>query len=51
VQKATARPAAGIGEAAGLLLSQVRGGDVVITLSAGDGNVVGQRLLAMLRGA
>ncbi|MCX6019741.1 MAG: Mur ligase family protein [Chloroflexi bacterium] len=43
------RSAAGIGDAAGMLLSQVRGGDVVITLSAGDGNGVGARLLEMLR--
>lgn len=49
ITKTGARPASGLSEAAGLLLSQVRGGDVVITLSAGDGNDVGQRLLAMLR--
>jgi len=49
ITKAGARPASGLSEAAGLLLSQVRGGDVVITLSAGDGNEVGHRLLTMLR--
>jgi len=32
-----------------VLMSQVRGGDVIITLSAGDGNQVGERLLQMLR--
>jgi len=46
---APARPVGGFGDAAGLLYSQVRGGDVVITLSAGDGNLVGVRLLEMLR--
>lgn len=44
-----ARNAASFGDALGILMSQVRGGDVVITLSAGDGNVVGRRLLEMLR--
>jgi UDP-N-acetylmuramate--alanine ligase len=44
-----ARNAASMGDALGMLLSQVRGGDVVITLSAGDGNLVGERLLEMLR--
>ncbi len=44
-----ARNAASFGDALGVLMSQVRGGDVVITLSAGDGNQVGERLLQMLR--
>ncbi len=43
-----ARNAASFGDALGVLMSQVRGGDVVITLSAGDGNQVGERLLQML---
>lgn len=41
--------AASLGDALGMLISQVRPGDVVITLSAGDGNQVGERLLEMLR--
>ena len=44
-----ARNAATMGDALGMLVSQVRQGDVVITLSAGDGNLVGERLLEMLR--
>ncbi len=44
-----AHNAASFGDALGILLSQARGGDVVITLSAGDGNLVGERLLEMLR--
>jgi UDP-N-acetylmuramate--alanine ligase len=44
-----ARNAASFGDALGALLAQVRGGDVVITLSAGDGNEVGKRLLEMLK--
>ncbi len=44
-----ARNAAGFGDAIGMLMSQVRGGDVIITFSAGDGNVVGTRLLEMLK--
>ena len=44
-----ARNAASFGDALGVLMSQVRGGDVIITLSAGDGNQVGERLLQMLR--
>ena len=44
-----AHNAASFGDALGMLISQVRGGDVVVTLSAGDGNVVGERLLEMLR--
>ena len=43
------RNAASFGDALGILISQVRGGDVVITLSAGDGNLVGKRLLEMLK--
>ena len=43
------RNAASFGDALGVLMSQVRGGDVIITLSAGDGNQVGERLLQMLR--
>ncbi|MCS6772828.1 MAG: UDP-N-acetylmuramate--L-alanine ligase [Thermoflexales bacterium] len=42
------RAAASFGDALGFLISQVRPGDVVITLSAGDGNQVGERLLEML---
>jgi UDP-N-acetylmuramate--alanine ligase len=44
-----ARNAASFGDALGVLMSQVRGGDVVITMSAGDGNQVGERLLQMLK--
>jgi UDP-N-acetylmuramate-alanine ligase len=44
-----ARNAASLGDALGMLMSQVKGGDVVITLSAGDGNQVGERLLEMLK--
>ncbi len=43
------RCAATFGDAVGMLMSQVKGGDVIITLSAGDGNVVGTRLLEMLK--
>jgi UDP-N-acetylmuramate--alanine ligase len=43
-----ARNAASLGDALGILVSQVRPGDVVVTLSAGDGNQVGERLLEML---
>jgi UDP-N-acetylmuramate--alanine ligase len=49
IRKARARNAASFGDALGILLSQVKGGDVVVTLSAGDGNQVGQRLLEMLK--
>jgi len=42
------RNAASFGDALGMLLSQVKGGDVIITLSAGDGNLIGERLLEML---
>lgn len=42
------RNAASFGDALGMLIAQVKGGDVVITLSAGDGNQVGERLLEML---
>ena len=45
----SARNAASFGDALGMLISQVRGGDVVITLSAGDGNEVGKRLFEMLK--
>ncbi len=44
-----ARNAASFGDAIGMLISQIKGGDVVITLSAGDANVVGTRLLEMLK--
>jgi UDP-N-acetylmuramate--alanine ligase len=44
-----ARNAASFGDALGILMSQVRGGDVIITLSAGDANQIGERLLQMLR--
>ncbi len=44
-----ARSAATMGDALGMLVSQVRPGDIVITLSAGDGNMVGERLIEMLR--
>ena len=44
-----ARNAATMGDALGMLASQVRPGDVIVTLSAGDGNMVGERLLEMLR--
>jgi UDP-N-acetylmuramate--alanine ligase len=49
IKHKSTRNAASFGDALGILMSQVRGGDVVITLSAGDGNVVGRRLLEMLR--
>jgi UDP-N-acetylmuramate--alanine ligase len=45
-----ARNAASFGDAVGMLISQIKGGDVIITLSAGDGNVVGSRVLDMLKG-
>jgi UDP-N-acetylmuramate-alanine ligase len=38
-----------MGDAIGMLYSQLRPGDVVITLSAGDGNQVGERLLDLLK--
>jgi UDP-N-acetylmuramate--alanine ligase len=41
--------ATSFGDAIRMLLSQVKGGDVIITLSAGDGNLVGERLLEMLK--
>ena len=44
-----ARNAASFGDALGMLIAQVKGGDVVITLSAGDADQVGERLLEMLR--
>lgn len=49
LQHPDAHNAASFEDAIGMLLAHVRGGDVVITLSAGDGNVVGERLLAVLR--
>ena len=49
IKHKSARNAASFGDALGILISQVRGGDVVITLSAGDGNQVGKRLLEMLK--
>ncbi len=49
IQHRDARNAASLGDALGMLISQVRGGDVIVTLSAGDGNLVGERLLEMLR--
>jgi UDP-N-acetylmuramate--alanine ligase len=39
----------GLDQAAAYLLANVKPGDVVITLSAGDGNLVGETLLAGLR--
>jgi UDP-N-acetylmuramate--alanine ligase len=42
------RNAATFGDAIGMLMSQVKGGDVLITLSAGDANVIGVRMLEML---
>ncbi len=49
VKRPRAHTAASFGDALGILISQARGGDVVVTLSAGDGNLVGERLLEMLR--
>lgn len=49
IKHKSVRNAASFGDALGILISQVRAGDVVITLSAGDGNLVGQRLLEMLK--
>jgi UDP-N-acetylmuramate--alanine ligase len=43
------RNAASFGDAIGMLMSQVKGGDVLITLSAGDANVIGTRMLEMLK--
>jgi len=43
------RHIAGLDDAAAHLLANVKPGDVVITLSAGDGNLVGEKLLARLR--
>ena len=45
------RPAATMADATGMLFALARGGDVVSTLSAGDGNQVGKALLAALKGA
>jgi UDP-N-acetylmuramate--alanine ligase len=44
-----ARNAATFGDATGMLMTQLKGGDVLITLSAGDANVIGVRLLEMLK--
>lgn len=44
-----ARSASSMGDAIGMLYSQLRPGDVIITLSAGDGNQVGERLLDLLK--
>ena len=44
-----ARHIPGLDTAAVYLLANVKPGDVVITLSAGDGNLVGEKLLAGLR--
>ena len=38
IKHKNSRNAAGFGDAIGMLMSQVRGGDVIITFSAGDGN-------------
>ena len=45
-----ARVAESMQQALGWLLAAVRPGDVVLTLSAGDGNWVGERLLTELKG-
>ncbi len=44
-----ARRAATLDKATAMLAERVKPGDVVITLSAGDGNLVGERLLKRLR--
>ncbi|MFC1463277.1 MAG: UDP-N-acetylmuramate--L-alanine ligase [Candidatus Brachytrichaceae bacterium NZ_4S206] len=49
IRHCDARNAASFGDALGMLIAQVKGGDVVITLSAGDGNQVGERLLELMR--
>ncbi len=49
IKNKNSRSAASMGDAVGMLISQLRGGDVVITLSAGDGNQVGERVLQLLR--
>lgn len=41
------RPLGGIGDAVGLLYSLMRPGDIIISLSAGDGNQVIDKLVAM----
>lgn len=50
MDRGEARVAGSLEEAVGWLLTAVRPGDVVLTLSAGDGNWVGERLLAELEG-
>lgn len=49
MQHRDARYAATLTDAVNALAGGVRSGDVVITLSAGDGNVVGERLLQRLQ--
>ena len=49
VRRRDARHIPELGKAAEYLLANVKPGDVVITLSAGDGNLVGEKLLAGLR--
>lgn len=44
-----AQQAASLGKATVMLAERVKPGDVVITLSAGDGNQVGEKLLERLR--
>ncbi|MBX7212971.1 MAG: UDP-N-acetylmuramate--L-alanine ligase [Thermoflexales bacterium] len=51
IRHPASRPAATMADATGMLFALARGGDVVITLSAGDGNQVGKALLAALKGA
>jgi UDP-N-acetylmuramate--alanine ligase len=48
---ADARAVAGLDQAVALLEAQVRPGDVVLTLGAGDSHVVGERLLAREQGS
>ena len=49
MQHRDARQAATLTDAVNALVGRVKSGDVVITLSAGDGNMVGERLLQRLR--
>jgi UDP-N-acetylmuramate--alanine ligase len=49
IKHSDVRSAASMGDALGMLMSQVRPGDVIITFSAGDGNVIGERLLELLK--
>jgi UDP-N-acetylmuramate-alanine ligase len=48
MEHADARVAASLDEALAFLESGVRPGDVVLTLGAGDGDTVGERLLGRL---